>query len=103
MLICYKIQINCFEVVLQIKQIQSLFLCNIYFQAYYFIKNAFQWKRKNSVSTYKLFYISSDVESGTFIGVLSRPVSIKIKNILKYLIVLVHNSKYYDDNFIYQQ
>lgn len=53
------------------------------FQAYYFIKNAFQWKRKNSVSTYKLFYISSDIEKGTFIGVLSRPVSIKNKHFVK--------------------
>ncbi|CAI6349281.1 unnamed protein product [Macrosiphum euphorbiae] len=41
--------------------------------AYYFIKNAFQWMRKNSASSYKLYYISNDVENGTFIGILSRP------------------------------
>lgn len=54
-----------------------------FFQAYYFIKNAFQWKRKYSASSYKLLYISNDIDNGTFIGILSWPVSIHIQSTIK--------------------
>ncbi|XP_050437698.1 uncharacterized protein LOC126843929 [Adelges cooleyi] len=41
--------------------------------AYYFIKTGLKWNNTNSASTYKLYYLSNDIENGTFIGIYSQP------------------------------
>ncbi|XP_050533771.1 uncharacterized protein LOC126901397 [Daktulosphaira vitifoliae] len=37
--------------------------------AYYFIKNGFKWNKSNAPTSYKLYYVPSDIENGTFLGI----------------------------------